>query len=97
MSPIFSLNLLTLAVLVPGIRGSPTSRGFSKTMLQQNHVQGFQHVNLMHQVNLTQSSNCQGVDTLWYTDAVVDNFAEESRQTKWSGQGQRYFINKQSW
>ena len=38
-----------------------------------------------------------GIDELYFSDAVVDNFAPIESQVKWAGQGQRYWINKENW
>ena len=40
---------------------------------------------------------CQNVTTHWFRDAVIDNFAPISKQRKWIGKGQRYYLNKQFW
>ena len=34
---------------------------------------------------------CPGVDELYFTDAVVDNFASIGVQQKWAAPGQRYW------
>lgn len=43
------------------------------------------------------STSCLEVDQYWFKDAVVDNFSPIVNQQKWSGNGQRYWLNKQFW
>lgn len=41
--------------------------------------------------------SCDGIEELWYKEAIIDNFAPIEHQKKWEGKGQRYWINRQFW
>jgi len=43
------------------------------------------------------ATSCDNVVQLWYSGAIIDNFAAVESQQKWYGLGQRYWINKQFW
>ena len=42
------------------------------------------------------TTTCEGIPEQWFADAVVDNFAPVEQQTKWAGQGQRFWTNSKS-
>ena len=80
-------NLITLFALLC-IRSSHSELlGFSSQRLR-NREQGFK---------IKSSTSCEGIEELYYADAVVDNFSPIENQTKWVAPGQRYWINKDLW
>lgn len=50
-----------------------------------------------HSLALGAPSDCPDVEQYWYGDANLDNFAPANDMQKWSGKGQRYWLNKQFW
>ena len=47
--------------------------------------------------HLSPANACPGVDELYYSDAVVDNFASIAQQKKWAAPGQRYWTSSTHW
>lgn len=45
----------------------------------------------------SEDNGCPNTETLYYKDAVKDNFAPVDKQTKWENEGQRFFVNRQFW
>eukprot|EP01035_Chromulina_nebulosa_P030191 gene30191-40108_t len=43
------------------------------------------------------TTSCENVEQLWFSGAIIDNFAPVESQQKWYGRGQRYWVNKQFW
>eukprot|EP00605_Chrysophyceae_sp_TOSAG23-4_P001430 GSChrysophyteH1.ASY1.ANO1.1558.1 assembled CDS len=50
-----------------------------------------------HSLHLATPTDCSDVEQYWFSDAVIDNFSSANDMKKWSGKGQRFWLNKKFW